>query len=359
MVASERRKAVLSAAAAAAFCCAAGATARLGAQQPQPNFSAGTKTVAVYATVTDDRGRLMPDLLSGDFEVFDNGKRQPITVFSNDNQPITVVLLIDRSRGMVSSYSLTQKAAESFVGVMAPDDKARIGSFSNRIEIDPEEFTSDHGQLLDILHNDMQDAGPTPLWNAVNVGITALAHQEGRRVILIFSDGADNPMNGRSNNTSLADVMKRADEENVMVYAVGVGGAAPPRDFGGRGDRGGRGGFGGPRGGFGRRPGGFTSTGSAFEQRGGSVGGSRSSGDSRPNPDLAKLAATTGGGYFELKSTDDLDPTFQRVADELHHQYAIGFVPPNLDGKTHTIDVHVQLSGTTVRARKSYVASKQ
>ncbi|HEX4348001.1 MAG TPA: VWA domain-containing protein [Vicinamibacterales bacterium] len=353
-MATPRRKSVLAVAAAAALASAGGATVLLRAQQqPVPNFSAGTKTVAVYATVTDDRGRLMPDLLSGDFEVMDNGKRQPITVFSNDNQPITVVMLVDRSRGMVSSYSLTQKAAESFVAAMAPADKARIGSFSNRIEVDPEEFTSDHDQLLDILHNNMQDAGPTPLWNAVNVGITALDHQEGRRVILIFSDGADNPMNGRNNNTSLSDVMKRADEENVMVYAVGVGSATPPRDYGGRG--GGRG-FGGPRGGFGRRPGGFSSTGAAFEaQRGGS---SRESGG-KPNPDLAKLAGSTGGGYFELQSTDDLDPTFQRVADELHHQYAIGFVPPNLDGKTHAIDLHVQLSGTTVRARKSYIASKQ
>jgi VWFA-related protein len=330
---------------------ALGASGRAARQEPR--FSAGVRTVAIYATVTGANGELMPDLLSGDFEVYDNGKRQPLTVFSNDALPITAVMLIDRSRGMVSSYSLTQKAAEAFVAAMAPDDKARIGSFSNRIEIDPPDFTSDHDEMLDILRTDLQDAGPTPLWNAINVGITALTHQEGRRVIVVFTDGVDNPMNGRTNNTSLSDVMKRAEEENVMIYAVGIAGSSgPPRgDSGGR-----RGGFGGRRGGFGGRLPGASSTGAALEQRGGyrSPGGN----GAKPDPDLAKLAAATGGGYFDLKSTDDLSPTFTRVVDELHHQYALGFAPPNLDGKTHTIEVRSLLSGTTVRARKSYIASK-
>jgi VWFA-related protein len=341
-------------AAAVLLAVALGAGLRAAAAQ-QSTFSSANRTVAIYATVTGDDGQLMPDLLSGDFEVTDDGKRQPLTVFSNSIQPITVVMLIDRSRGMVSSYSLTQKAAESFLAAMGPDDKARIGSFSNRIEVDPPDFTSDHDELLKVLQSDLQDAGPTPLWNAINVGITALTHEEGRRVILVFTDGADNPMNGRNNNTTLSDVTKRAAEENVMIYAVGVAGnGGPSRSPDGRrsGGFGRGGGFGG--GGFGRRPGAFT-TGAAFEQRGGGYGGSKGG---APDPGLAKLAAATGGGYFELKSTDDLAPTFTRVVDELHHQYALGFTPPKLDGKTHTIAVHVLVSGTTARARTSYVATK-
>ena len=76
---------------------------------------------------------------------------------------------------------------------MQPDDKARIGSFSNRIQIDPRDFTSDHGELLTILKSELQPEGPTPLWNAIYVGITALLHQQGRRVILVFTDGIDSP----------------------------------------------------------------------------------------------------------------------------------------------------------------------
>ena len=326
----------------------------------QSTFSSANRTVAIYATVTNADGRLMPDLLSGDFEVYDNGKRQPITIFGNEVQPITAVMLLDRSVSMLANFHIVEKAAETFVNAMLPNDKARIGSFSVRIQVDPQDFTSDHDELLRILRNELQDAGPTPLWNAINVGITALSHQEGRRVILVFTDGRDAPNNGGNNNSSLNDVMKRAEEENVMVYAIGLA----SRSGGQRGGyerRGGGGGYGGRRGGF---PGGAVISGPAFQRRGGFGGSGRRSNqggaaDKPEDPGLAKIAAATGGGYFELTSTDNLATTFSQVADELHHQYTIGFTPPRLDGKRHTLDVRVLLSGTTARARKSYVAAKQ
>ena len=75
-----------------------------------------------------------------------------------------------------------------------------------------------------------------------------------------------------------------------------------------------------------------------------------------PDEGLSKIAAVTGGGYFELTSTSDLAATFGRVADELHHQYALGFTPTTLDGKMHTLDVRLAGGGMTARARKSYLA---
>src|SRR5262249_46374595 len=142
-----------------------------------------------------------------------------------------------------------EKAAEAFVTAMLPADKARIGSFSNRIQVDPREFTSDHDEMLKILRTQLQEEGPTPLWNAVNVDITALLHEQGRRVVLVLTDGVDMPMNFSNNNSSLKDVMKRADEYDVMVYAIGLAGQNGPRGFPGGGGFG-RGGFG--HGGFGR-----------------------------------------------------------------------------------------------------------
>jgi VWFA-related protein len=308
------------------------ATAPLPAQQ-QPTFSGGTRTVAVYATVSDANGRLVPDLPRDRFTVEDNGKRQELTIFANDVQPITVVMLLDRSSSMRNNFALVEKAAEAFVEAMLPADKARIGSFSDRIQVDPRDFTSDHGELLNILRTELQFGGPTPLWNAVNVGITDLLHQQGRRVILVFTDGRDAPMNSER-NSSLKDVMKRAEEEDVMVYAIGFAGSSGfgrgsgggyPRGGGGGGRRGG-GGFGGGRGGFG---GGFG---------GGRYGGGTHNGQpDRPDEGLPKIATATGGGYFELQSTDDLVSTFARVAEELHHQYALGFTPAKLDGKMHTL----------------------
>jgi len=317
-----------------------------------PGYTAGTRTVAVYATVRNADGRLVPDLLKDDFTVDDNGRQQPLTLFADDVQPITAVVLLDRSSSMRGNFSLVEQAAEAFVDAMGPADKARIGSFSNFIQVDPPDFTSDHDALKHILQTDLQPEGPTPLWNAVNVGITDLLHQQGRRVVLVFTDGADAPGNG-SANQSFKDVMKRAEAEDVMVYAVGLAGSHARSD---RGQRGGYGGYGGRGGGMGR--GGF----GGGRRRGGYGGGSSTANREnagKPDPNLPKLADATGGGYFELTSTDALSSTFARIADELHHQYVLGFTPPKLDGKTHTLSVRVMHENMTVRARKTYVASKE
>ena len=300
----------------------------------EPAFKAGNRTVAVYATVTAADGRLAPDLPRDSFTILDNGKPQALTLFANDLQPITVVMLLDRSGSMRANFDLVAKAAESFVDDLLPNDKARIGSFANRIQVDPRDFASDHDELRSILRTELQPEGPTPLWNAVNVGITALLHQDGRRVILIFTDGVDNPANYPATNNSLRDVMKRAEEEDVMVYAIGLAGQnGPAQSYGGPGGRHGRGGFGGP-------------------MRGGQHGG----GAEKPDDGLPKIATATGGGYFELTSTNDLTTTFKRVADELHHQYALGFTPTSLDGKLHTLTLQVAGTGFNARARKSYLA---
>jgi VWFA-related protein len=304
-----------------------------GAQAP---FKSGALTVAVYTTVTDDSGHIVADLDKDKFEIYDDGKPQTITTFASDIQPITVVMMLDRSGSMVGNFALVQKAAETFVERLLPADKARIGSFSNRVEVDPQTFTSSKQEMLQILQTELQDSGPTPLWNAVGVGMTALLHVEGRRVVLVFTDGMDSPMNGSSNNLTLKTVTKRADEEDVMVYAIGLASS---------------------EGGF--HPGGYGGGGRGYGGYGGGRGGGRRAGfTDHPDPGLQALAAASGGGYFELTRTADLASTFARVADELHRQYLLGFVPQKNDGKSHKLEVRVKGEGLTARARKSYVASR-
>jgi VWFA-related protein len=315
-------------------------------QTQPPSFVAATRTVAVYATVTNAQGRLVPDLSRDDFAIDDNGKPQALTLFANDIQPITLIMLLDRSGSMKPNFDLEERAAEAFVRAMLPADKARIGSFASRIQVDPADFTSDHDALIRILRNDLQEDGPTPLWNAVNTGIDKLLLEQGRRVVLVFTDGVDMPMNFGSHNKSLKDVMKRAEEENVMVYAIGLAGQNGMPDVGGRGgDRRGRGGMNpGAFGGLGGRGlGGYSGRQPQMEQ---------------PDEGLPRIAAATGGGYFELTSPRDLASTFARVADELHHQYALGFTPEKLDGKMHDLTVHLSKPSLSARARKRYLASK-
>ena len=318
----------------------------LAAPQTQPpQFGAGTQTVAVYATVTNARGRLVPDLAREDFAIDDNGKRQTLTLFANDIQPITLIMLLDRSGSMKRNFELEEKAAEAFVQEMIPGDKARIGSFAKNIQIDPDDFTSDRDKLITILRTELQEDGPTPLWNAVDRGIDKLLIEQGRRVILVFTDGVDMPLQFSNHNKSLKDVMKRAEEDDVMVYAIGLAGQNGMPDPGGRGTDRGRGGM---------NPGAFGGLG------GRGLGGSTpaSCRPEQPDEGLPKIAAATGGGYFELTSPRDLASTFARVANELHHQYALGFTPEKLDGKMHDLALHLSNPNLVARARKRYMASK-
>lgn len=333
----------MSAALAAVLVAASLGALTAASQKQAPSFTAGTRTVAVYATVTNAHGRLVPDLSRDDFAIDDNGKRQVLTVFSNDIQPITLVMLLDRSSSMLQNFELEEQAAEAFVRAMGPSDKARIGSFSTDIQIDPTDFSSDRDALITILRTELQKEGPTPLWNAVDTGIDKLLLEQGRRVVLVFTDGVDMPMNFSNHNKSLKDVMKRAEEDDVMVYAIGLAGENGMPSGGD--DRRGRGGVG---------PGAFGGLG------GRGMGGYNSGRPQMEKPDegLPKIAAATGGGYFELTSARDLASTFARVADELHHQYALGFTPEKLDGKLHDLTVRMSQPDLTARARKRYLASK-
>ena len=299
------------------------------AQQPPP-FRSGANTVAVYTTVTDSEGRLATELTRDDFEIYDDGKRQPVTLFASEIQPITVVMMLDRSGSMKESARLVVYAAEAFVGKLMDADKARIGSFSTNIQVEPEDFTSDRLHLVRILRTQLQPPdGPTPLWNALNVAMRELQPQDGRRVVLVFTDGMDEPMNFKGRNMSLMDVVDRATREDVMVYAIGLEGVTP-------------------YGGSNRVP--------LPNERFGSV--YRGPRTQRPDPGLEKIAKETGGGYFELDNTDNLAGTFARVAEELHRQYALGFEPTKLDGKSHKLEVKVKRPGMKVRARRSYIATR-
>lgn len=314
------------------------------AAQQQPTFRSGTDTVSIYATVVDATGRLVPGLTKDDFEVFDDDRPQPITVFSDAIRPITIVIMLDRSGSMRGNFDLERSAAVQFVAHLLPTDKARLGSFSGRIQIDPETFTSDHDELIRILYENLQDVGPTPLWGATSAAMTALAHQNDRRVVLVLTDGFDNPTNSET-STTFEEVRARSEAEEVMVYGIGladtcdgptVSGFSGPAGWGIQGRIGiGRGGW--------RNPFGHASTGGACT-------------DDRPDPHLRELAAASGGGYFELDGADDLGATFSRVADELHRQYLLGFAATDFDDKVHRLEVRVRPPDLTVHARRSYVA---
>jgi Ca-activated chloride channel homolog len=280
--------------------------APLAAQQ----FKTSTNTVRLAVTVLDGDKRLVPGLAQEDFEVYDNGKAQAITTFDNTPTPFTAVVMLDTSGSMTLALDRVKDAAEQFLIRLFPGDRAKVGYFNDKVKVMPEmgEFLSDRDQLIRILKSELDFGYPTRLYDGAYYALAALKDQSGdaRKVVLLFTDGDDT-----ASKFDMGEVLDRARIEDVMVYSIGL-----QSDY-----------FNG-------------------QQRV----------RTRPDRGLKKLSEETGGGYFELKKTDDLGATFTRVAQELHSQYLVGFSPEVLDGKVHKLEVRVRKPGMTPRTRKSYVA---
>jgi Ca-activated chloride channel family protein len=287
---------------------ASAAAAALLVTSAAAQFKSGTLTVPVYVTVTDRDSRLVPDLQQEDFEVYDNGQLQKLTLFDNKNTPINVIVMLDTSGSMTLILGRVKEAAEQFLIRLLPEDTGRVGAFNDKIQFLPEdEFTSDRDLLVRSL-TELDFGYPTKLWDALDESIRHLERVQGRKVALVFTDGADT-----ASRRDLGDVMEQARSKEIMVYTIGL----ETEIFNGQ-----------------RRE--------------------RSS----PDRGLKKLSEETGGGFFLLKKQDELGPSFTRVAQELHSQYVLGFTPAALDGKVHKLEVKIKKPGMNARARKSYVASR-
>ena len=118
------------------------ACSALGQTQSQPVFRGRGDTVRVFATVLDHDGRLVTNLAQNDFEVRDDGKPQPVTLFDNSPQPIRIVVMLDVSGSMAGNLSLLRSASEALFDRLRPDDLARVGTFGKDVKIGPS-FTTD------------------------------------------------------------------------------------------------------------------------------------------------------------------------------------------------------------------------
>ena len=278
----------------------------LAQQAGVPVFRSGTELVDVYITATDRNGRLVPDLLQEDFQIIDEGHDQEIILFENAIRPITVVVMLDTSASMTPSLDLLLAGAEQFIIRMLPDDRGKVGAFNDKIQILPEsDFTGDRDTLIRELDS-LQFGNPTRLYDAIGASIESLRGVEGRKVVLVFTDGEDT-----QHEIGWREVLTMARAEDVMIYTIGL-----ESDY-----------FNGLR-----------------QVR------------SRPDGRLKTFAEETGGGYFELKDSDELGSTFTRVAQELHSQYVLGFAPDIRDGKLHELEVRVKQRGVAARARRTYTA---
>ena len=272
-----------------------------GAQVERPRFSSGVSVVEVYASVTDADGAPVVGLHSRDFEVFEEGRLQPVSVFSADEVPLTVALGVDRSFSMAGvPLQIASRAAASFLRGLRPSDRSLVVSIGTEAEILAPLTLGREAQVRAV---ETLDAwGTTALLDATMTALDRLDAEPGRQALVVFSDGID-----RYSQSTAVDVLNRARRGNALVYPITIGRSRPPL--------------------------------------------------------MVELAAATGGRSFLVKDVRGLAPALATILAELRSQYLLGFVPdqgvdPDAAGWR---SIRVQLvgarsAGTRVRARDGYVA---
>ena len=374
------------------FCAAlfAGPVAQLQTQAPPQSdqtqkpqvFRAGADVVPVYATVRDpDRGFVL-DLKQDEFELYDEGRRQTITQFTIAAQPLSTVVMIDGSGSMMAEFNRAIEGARNFVLRMLPEDRAKIGSFADRVVLGPR-FTSNRDELLKYMDDQFNlRVGPeTHLWEGLLEATVSLSKEEGKRAVIVMSDGYNFVVPEGCKPTG------SPGSAGGYPQPVGRPPASPP--VGGR-----PGGLPvpinppanppGPRSGPGGtspmplpQPGQIGCAGNpeTYGVTIGQVDAAASArnvvvfglsmwvrqlqaGAEKPNRSLERLALDTGGGFYEIKLNDDMNPVFTDVVQQLRQQYVLGFVPAAFDGKRHSLTVKVSRPGLQVQSRRSYIAER-
>lgn len=316
-----------------------------------------TNLVTMPVSVLDRNGRFVSGLTQSDFQIFENGAQQKIEYFQSVEQPFTVILMLDTSPSTQFRIDEIQTAAIAFVDQLRPNDKVMVMSFDENVRVlSPP--TNNRAQLRNAIR--MAEFGDgTSLYEAVDDALNRqLARIEGRKAVVLFTDGVDTTSRRASIQSTLADV----EESEALIYPIryntqrdatfggGMGHPQPRRRRGGYG-----GGWGGvigiilggqmpPYGGGGRI---------------GGAGGSREEYE-RGRQYLDELAAKSGGRKFDADTTGDLNTAFAGIAEELRRQYSVGYYPETVGqrGERRQIKIRVMRPGLVVRAKNSYIVGE-
>jgi VWFA-related protein len=337
----------------------------------KPTFAMATRTVRIPVSVLDKRGQPLMGLHGADFRISEEGKRQQVTLFSGERQPLKIAMALDVSGSMRSKIRQVERSLRYFIELLEPADQILVVTFNDRVRV-VQDFTSDRELLYRVL-DQLEPVGGTALYDAAYEAIQRVEKGAAEtKAVVLVSDGVDTTSSATFN--MLRDLARRAE---VPVYSIGLSGAmarnlsAPPQRPGGQGRRrppGGPGFPGGWPGGGGGRGGTPDGGGSGSWPGGGGQGGGRGMGrggfDAGP---LLDLAEETGGraeildGLEHFSPDDDLPGSarlqraVESIALTLRHRYLIGYEPP-ASGKRgwRRIDVEVDRPSATARAKKGY-----
>ncbi len=318
-----------------------------------------TNLITMPVSVLDRDGRFVSGLGQNDFRIFENGIEQKVDYFQSVEQPFTVVLMIDVSPSTAFQIEEIHAAANTFINQLRPNDKVMVIAFDETVQVLCRP-TSDK-RVLRMAINSAQFGDGTSLYEAVDQVISRELRQiEGRKAVVLFTDGVDTTSRRASYQSTIADV----EEIDALFYPIRYN---TQRDgFGGGGDWGG--------GGNRRRRGGGSGNGNLggiigiilgggnFPTGGGGGGGGRGNSNEYETGRkyLETLALNSGGRSFEAESTYNLDAAFSGIAEELRRQYSLGYYPENVGqiGDRKQIKVRVMRPNLVVRAKSSYIVGQ-
>ena len=278
-----------------------------------PIFEVGIEVINLNLSVTDGRNNYVTDLLQKDFAVFEDGIRQELSLFTHENLPISLAVLIDTSASMEEKLPVARAAATRFVKTLRAQDSAMVMSFNDRSTV-LQDYTNDLVALENAI-NRTQAAGPTALHNSLYITLKELSKQKKagelrRRAVVLLSDGEDT-----ASLVSDEQVLELARKAEINIYAISLRPNRPQ-------DR----------------------SRLAFSQA---------------EYVLTALTRETGGRVFFPNSLSELDSVYDQIAEELRTQYSLGYVSSNRrrDGKWRRIVVRIpDRSELQVRHKLGYYA---
>jgi Ca-activated chloride channel family protein len=276
---------------------------------PDDVIRVNSNLVPVMASVVDNQGKAIADLKLEDFELRVDGQPRQISEIGFSNTPVRLVMLFDNSSSLSAAREFEKQAATKFFrNVMRPIDEAAIFSVST-VPMLEQPLTNDVRTLVRTIERFGKPEGATALFDAIAQAAAYLRPFQGRKVIVIVSDGADT-----ISDLDFDSTLRQAQASDCQLYAVQTGliENANVRDL-------------------------------AAERR------------------MQEMTAQTGGAVYVPHGTADLDAAFAQISADLAQQYILSYYPTDdpRDGRFRVISLRVATRpNVRVRARKGYYAPK-
>ena len=187
---------------------------RWGEPQEVETLKTDTNLVTVPVIATSIDGNYLPDLQQSEFNVSEDGVKQEVSFFATVNAPFHVVLLLDTSASTREKLAVIRRAAVAFVEQLQSGDRVKVISFDDQVR-DLNEFTNDRAALRNAINKTEAGQG-TKLYDAFELALSSIRRIQGRKAIVLFTDGVD----WRSDQASFDSTLKWLDEEGVIVYPI-------------------------------------------------------------------------------------------------------------------------------------------